>query len=151
MGVPQILWSETHPNKSCAAARWEALGVPLLFKTGDLDSYRACTHAARQRTTGALRTSGCLRLANTHRIPAWRERGALTRDWHIGRQRQRERRSDGTEVGRLLEHVAVTVRRPCCHLRSFLLAAPLKIALIVHRPAREEIIRRGTFRIRCQQ
>ena len=115
-GASQVLWSEAYPNNPCAAARREALGVSLLFEAWKLDSYTVCAHAARRRTTRTLRAPGRLRLADTHRIPPWRERGALAREWYFGRPCPWERRSDGTEVGRLLEHVAVAVSQPCHYL-----------------------------------
>ena len=58
--ISQILWFETLENDSSASARWETLGILLLFKARDLDSYRARTHTTWRRTTGALCASGCL-------------------------------------------------------------------------------------------
>jgi hypothetical protein len=43
--LSQILWFETLQNDSSTSARWETLGIPLLFEARDLDSYRTRTHA----------------------------------------------------------------------------------------------------------
>jgi hypothetical protein len=80
----QVLWSEAQPNNSSTTARRGALGIPLLFPARHLDSYTTRNRTARQRTTRALCTSGRLRLADVHRIPAWWKCWAFTREWHFG-------------------------------------------------------------------
>ena len=80
-GGSQVLWSEAQSNNAGTAARWGALGVPLLFVAWHLDSYTARTWTARQRATRALCTPGRLQLGDAYRVPAWRKCGASTRDW----------------------------------------------------------------------